>query len=68
LPVLYDYGTWSLILREERRLRMFENRVLRRIYGPNRNKVPGECRKLHNEKLKDLHCSAYVIRVIKSRK
>jgi len=50
LPVvLYGCETWSLTLREERRLRVFENRVLRRIFGPRRDEVTGECRKLHNE-------------------
>jgi len=48
LPVvLYEYGTWSLIKMEERRLRVFENRVFRRIFGPNRDEVTGEWRKLH---------------------
>ena len=47
--VLYGCETWSLTLREERRLRMFENRVLRRIFGPEREEVAGEWRKLHNE-------------------
>ena len=55
LPVvLYGYETWSLTLREERRLRVFENRVLRRIFGPKRDKVTGEWRKLHNEELSGL--------------
>jgi hypothetical protein len=50
LPVvLYGCETWSLTLREEHRLRVFENRVLRRIFGPKRNEVMGEWRKLHNE-------------------
>ena len=50
LPVvLYGCETWSLTLREERRLRVFENRVLRRVFGPNRDEVTGEWRKLHNE-------------------
>jgi len=53
--VVYGYETWSLTLREERRLRAFENRVLRRIFGPKRNEVTGEWRKLHNEQLNDLH-------------
>jgi len=51
LPVLYGCVTWSLTLRKERRLRVFENRVLRRIFGPKRGEVRGEWRKLHNEKL-----------------
>jgi hypothetical protein len=50
LPVvLYGCETWSLTLREERRLRVFVNRVLRRIFGPRRNEVPGDWRRLHNE-------------------
>jgi len=58
LPVvLYGCETWSLTLREERRLKLFENRVLRRIFGPKRDEVTGEWRKLHNEELNDLYCS-----------
>jgi len=68
LPVvLYGCETWSLILREERRLRVFENRVLRRTFGPKRDEITGEWRKLHNEELNDLS-SPNIIRVIKSRK
>jgi hypothetical protein len=52
---VYGYETWSLTVREERRLRAFENRVLRRIFGLKRNEVTGEWRKLHNEQLNDLH-------------
>jgi len=59
--------TWSLTLREERRLRVCENRVLRRIFGPKRDEVTGEWRKLHNEELNDVYSSPYVIRVIKSK-
>ena len=56
LPVvLYGCETWSLTLREERRLRVFENRVLRRVFGPKRDEVIGEWRKLHNEELSDLY-------------
>jgi hypothetical protein len=55
LPVvLYGCETWSLILREEPRLSVFENRVLRRIFEPKRDEVTGECRKLRNEELHDL--------------
>ena len=53
--VLYGCETWSLILREEQRLRVFENRVLRRVFGPKRDEVTGEWRKLHNEELSDLY-------------
>jgi len=66
LPVvLYGCGTWSLTLREERRLSVFENRMLR-IFGPKRDEVTGEWRKLHKE-LNDLYCSPNIVRVIKSR-
>jgi len=69
LPVvLFGCETWSLTLREERRLRVFENRVLRRIFGPKRDEVIGEWRKLHNEKLNDLYCSPNFVRVTKSRR
>jgi len=64
---LYGCETWSLILREERRLRVFDNRVLRRIFGPKRDEVTGQWRKLHNEELRDLYCSPNIVRVIKSR-
>jgi hypothetical protein len=59
--------TLSLTLREEHRLRMFENRVLRRIFEPRRDEVTGGRRKLHNEELHDLYSSPSVIRMIKSR-
>ena len=66
LPVvLYGCETWSLTLREEHRLRVFENRVLRRIFGPRRDGVTGEWRKLHNEELNDPYSSPYIVRVIK---
>ena len=55
-------------MREERRLRMFENRVMRRVFGPNRVKVTGEWRKLQNEEFSDLYCSPNIFRVIKSRR
>ena len=59
--------TWSLTLREERRLRMFENSVLRRIFEPERDEVTGEWKKLHNERLNDLYCSLNIVRVMKPR-
>jgi hypothetical protein len=69
LPVvLYGCETWSLTLREEHRLRLFENRVLRRIFGPKRDGVTREWRRLHNEELNDLYSSPNIIRVIKSRR
>ena len=59
LPVvLFGYVTWSLTLREERKLRVFENMVLRRIFGPRRDEVTDEWRRLHNEELNDLHSSS----------
>jgi hypothetical protein len=66
--VLYGCETWSLTLREERRLRVFENKVLRRIFGPKRDEVAGGWRKLHNEELCDLYSSSSIIRMIKSGK
>ena len=57
---------WSLTLREERRLRVFENRVLRRIFGPKRDGISGEARRLNNGELDDLYCSPNIVRVIKS--
>jgi hypothetical protein len=63
LPVvLYGCETWSLTLREEHRLRVFEDRVLRRIFGPKRDEVTGEWRKLHNEELHNLYSSPDIIR------
>jgi len=59
--VLYGCETWSLILREELRLRVFENRVLRRIFGPKRDEVTGDWRKLYNEELNDLYCSPNIV-------
>jgi hypothetical protein len=69
LPVvLYGCKTWSLTLREERRLRVFENRVLRRVFGPKRDEVTGEWRKLHNEELSDLYSLPNIVRVVKPRR
>jgi len=66
LPVvLYGCETWSLILRDERRLRVYENRVLRRIFGPKRDVVTGEWRKLQNQVLTALYSSPNIIWVIK---
>jgi PAS domain-containing protein len=66
LPVvLYGFETWSLTLREEQRLRVFENRMLRRIFGWKRDEVMGGWRKLHNEDLRDLYFSPRVIIIIK---
>ena len=68
LPVvLYVCKNWSLALREERRLRVFENRVLRRVFGPKRDEVTGEWRKFHNEELRDLYSLPNIVRVVKSR-
>jgi hypothetical protein len=69
LPVvLYGCETWSLTLREEHRLRVFENRVLRRIFGLKRDEATGSCRKPHNEELHGLYSSPSIIRVIKARR
>jgi len=69
LPVvLYGYETWSFTLREERKLRVFENMVLRRIFGPRRDEVTGEWRRLHNKELNDFYCSPNIVRGIKSRR
>jgi hypothetical protein len=68
LVVLYGCETWSLTLREEHRLGVFENRVLRRIFRPKRDEVTGEWRKLHNEELHDLYFSPSIIRTMKPRR
>jgi hypothetical protein len=69
LPVvLYGCETWSLTIREEHRLRVFENRVLRRIFGPKRDEVMGEWRKLHSEELHNFYSSPDIIRQVKSRR
>ena len=66
--VLYGCETWSLTLREERKLRVYENMVLRRIFGPRRDEVTGERWRLHNEELNNLYSSPNIVRVIKSRR
>jgi hypothetical protein len=69
LPVLlYGCETWSVTLREEHRLRVFENRVLRIIFGPKRDEVKGEWRKLHSEELHNLYSSPDIIGQVKSRR
>jgi hypothetical protein len=68
LPVIsYGCETWSQLLREEHRLRVFENRVRRRIFGPKREKVMGGWRKLHNEEVHNFYCSPNIITVTKPR-
>jgi hypothetical protein len=66
--VLYGCETWSLALREERRLRVFENRVLRRVFGPKRDELTGKWRKLHNEMLNNLYSLPNIVRIVKSRR
>jgi len=68
IVVLYGCETWSLTQREERKLRVFKNMVLRRIFGSRRDEVTGEWRRLHNEELNDLYSSPNIVRVIKSRR
>jgi len=65
---LYGCETWSLTLREERRLRVFENRVLWRVFGSKREKVTGEWRKLHKEELRDIYPFPNIVLVVKSRR
>jgi hypothetical protein len=66
--VLYGFETWSLELRQERKLRVFENMVLRRIFGPRRDEVTGNWRRLHNEEPNDLYCSPNIVWMIKWRR
>jgi len=69
LPVvLYGCETWSLTLRDERGLRVFENRVLRKVFGPKRDEVTGEWTKLNNEELNDLYSLPNIVRVVKSKR
>ena len=68
IEVLYGCETWSLTLREERRLRVFENRELRKVFVPKRDEVTGERRKLHNEELNHLYSLPSIVRVVKSRR
>jgi hypothetical protein len=69
LPVvLYGCETWLLTLREECRLRVFENRMLKRIFGPGKDEVTEEWRRLHNEEINDLYSSPDIVWVIKSRR
>ena len=66
--MVYGCETWSSTLREKRRLRVFENRMLRRVFGSKRDEVTGEWRKLHNEDLSDLYSLPNIVRVVKSRR
>jgi len=69
LPVVfYKCDIWSLTWKEERKLRVFENRMLRKIFGPRRDEVTGEWRRLHNEELNELYSSPNFVRMIKSRR
>jgi hypothetical protein len=67
LPDVYGCDTWSLTLREKRKLWVSENRALRSIFGPKREKVTVECRKLHNEEFYDQYPSSNIVRVIKAK-
>jgi hypothetical protein len=66
--VLYGCETWSLTLRKEKTLRVFENRLLRTIFGPRRDEMTVDWRKVHNKELHNLYSSPSIIRMIKSRR
>jgi hypothetical protein len=66
--VLYGCKTWSLTLKDDRKLGVFENRMLRRIFGPKRDEVTGEWRKRYNVEFRDLYSSPHIVRVVKSRR
>ena len=66
--ILYGCETWSLTLREERRLRVTENSVLRKVFGTKRDEVTGKWRKLYKEELRDLYSLLNIVRVVKSRR
>ena len=66
--VLFDHFYNCFLMRDERRVRVFENRVLRRVFGPKRDEVTGERSKLHNEELSDLYSLLNIVRVVKSRR
>jgi len=68
LKAFYGFESWSLTLREERKLRVFDNMFLRRIFGPRRDEVTGEWRRLHNEELNNLYSSPNIVPMIKSRR
>ena len=64
--ILYGYENWSLTLKKEHMLRVFQNKVLKKIFGPKKEEVTGEWRKIYNEELNELYCSPNTIQVIKS--
>jgi len=68
LPVVYGCETWSLTLKVESRLKVLENRVLRRIFGSKKDKIAGQCRKLNNKELKDLYSTSKISSRFKSRR
>jgi hypothetical protein len=68
LSVLFEFETWSSKVREEHRLRMFENNVLSKMSGAKRDEITGNCIKLHSEELHELYPSSNIVRLIKSRR